>query len=152
MRLRGDKIIYDLPISPEDALHMVNSPSYSADIPYSPQGQAPITNVQRGSMLSSGYPNRDIYPSSMQSPYSAGFSSPAVSRNSYRRARGSSSFPVPDSPSQMTPNWSQMQRNRFPQVPENINQGALSCITQLNRLYLDSLPYFLSDEADYTVS
>ena len=127
MRLRGDKIIYDLPISPEDAMRMVSSPSYSADIPYSPRIQAPIPNVQRGSVVSSGYPNREIYPTSMQSPYSAGFSSSAVPMNSYRRTRVSSSYPIPDSPPQMTPNWNKMQRNRFPQVTESIHQGALSC-------------------------
>lgn len=131
MRLRGDTIIYDLPISPEDALRMVSSPSYSTDTPYSPQEQVPITNAQRGGILPTGYPNRDLFPAPIQSSYSAGFPPSAVSSNTYRRPRGSSSFQS-DSPSQMAPNWNQAQRNRYPQVTENAEQTAFSCKTRIH--------------------
>ena len=159
MRLRGERIIYDLQISPEDALRLVNSQSYTADQRFS-QANA---SAPKGHPAPYYYPN---HPSSIQPSFSSGYSeqspySPAypgqsfyssayTGQSAYRRNPPVAPF-TRERPISMVDSWNQGYRASWRNEADSAAPSSL-CPSCPRPSFVDNAAYYANGDANVNTS
>lgn len=152
MRLRGERIIYDLQISPEDALRLVNSQSYTAEqrfsqpAPATPKGHPFYCFPNHPAIQpasSSGYSEQSSYsPSYPPQSFYSGY----PGQSPYRRNPSVGAF-TRERPISMVDSWNQEYRPRYSNAPDTAAPSSL-CPHTLRSSSLDSSPYYANGDAN----